>query len=86
MRFLREELDSYNNKLDEIVDQELFKDRINPDTQLQLEKIYNRLGNYINYENELNLFQMDININEEIKEFNSKFLYNKYRFFKNEEW
>ena len=68
LRFLREELDSYNNKLDEIVDQELFKDRINPDTQLQLEKIYNRLGNYINYENELNLFQMDININEEIKE------------------
>ena len=66
--FLREELELFNNQLDEIVNDDLFKDKVNPDSQLQLEKIYNRLGNYINYENELSLFQMDININEEVKD------------------
>ena len=65
---LREELDTFNQKLDEIANEDLFKDKINPNTQIQLEKIYNRLGNCINYENELSLFQMDININEEIKD------------------
>ena len=66
--FLREELELFNKQLDEIVNDDLFKDKVNPDSQLQLEKIYNRLGNYINYENELSLFQMDININEEVKD------------------
>ena len=65
---LRQELDSSNRKLDEIANEDLFKDKINPSTQLELEKIYNRLGNCINYENELSLFQMDININEEVKD------------------
>ena len=77
--FLREELDSFNQKLDEIVNEDLFKDKINPDTQLQLEKIYNRLGNYINYENELSLFQMDININEEVKDSLFDLIQNAYR-------
>ena len=77
--FLRKELDSYNQKLDEIVNEDLFKDKINPDTQLQLEKIYNRLGNYINYENELSLFQMDININEEVKDSLFDLIQNSYR-------
>ena len=65
---LRQELDSFNQKLDEIVNEDIFKDKINPNNQIELEKIYNRLGNCINYENELSLFQMDININEEIKD------------------
>ena len=73
--FLREELDSFNQKLDEIVNEDLF----NPETQLQLEKIYNRLGNYINYENELSLFQMDININEEVKDSLFDLIQNAYR-------
>lgn len=77
--FLREELDSFNQKLDEIVNEDLFKDKMHPDTQLQLEKIYNRLGNYINYENELSLFQMDININEEVKDSLFDLIQNAYR-------
>ena len=77
--FLREELDSFNQRLDEIANEELFKDKINPDTQLQLEKIYNRLGNYINYENQLSLFQMDININEEVKDSLFDLIQNAYR-------
>ena len=77
--FLREELDSFNQKLDEIVNEDLFKDKINPDTQMELEKIYNRLGNYINYENELSLFQMDININEEVKDSLFDLIQNAYR-------
>ena len=79
LKFLRKELDSFNEKLDEIVNDDLFKDRITPDTQLQLEKIYNRLGNYINYENELSLFQMDININEEVKDSLFDLIQNAYR-------
>jgi hypothetical protein len=77
--FLREELDSFNQKLVEIENEDLFKDKVNPDTQLQLEKIYNRLGNYINYENELSLFQMDININEEVKDSLFDLIQNAYR-------
>ena len=77
--FLREELDSFNQKLTEIENEDLFNDKVNPDTQLQLEKIYNRLGNYINYENELSLFQMDININEEVKDSLFDLIQNAYR-------
>ena len=77
--YLKEELDSFDQKLDEIANEDLFKDRINPDTQLQLEKIYNRLGNYINYENQLSLFQMDININEEVKDSLFDLIQNAYR-------
>ena len=77
--FLREELDSFNQKLDEIVNEDLYKNKINPDRQLQLEKIYNRLGNYFNYENQLSLFQMDININEEVKDSLFDLIQNAYR-------
>ena len=76
---LRQELDSSNQKLDEISNEDLFKDKINPNTQIQLEKIYNRLGNCINYENELSLFQMDININEEVKDSLFDLIQNSYR-------
>jgi len=76
---LRQELDYSNQKLDEISNEDLFKDKINPNTQIQLEKIYNRLGNCINYENELSLFQMDININEEVKDSLFDLIQNSYR-------
>ena len=76
---LRQELNSFNQKLDEIANEDLFKDKINPNTQIQLEKIYNRLGNCINYENELSLFQMDININEEVKDSLFDLIQNCYR-------
>ena len=76
---LRQELDSFNQKLDEIANEDLFKDKINPNNQIQLEKIYNRIGNCINYENELSLFQMDININEEIKDSLFDLIQNTYR-------
>ena len=76
---LRQELDSFNQKLDEITNEDIFRDKINPNSQIQLEKIYNRLGNYINYENELSLFQMDININEEIKDSLFDLIQNAYR-------
>lgn len=76
---LRQELDISNQKLDELANEDLFKDRINPNTQIQLEKIYNRLGNCINYENELSLFQMDININEEVKDSLFDLIQNAYR-------
>ena len=79
LNVLREELDSFNKKLDEITNEDLFKDKINPNTQIQLEKIYNRIGNCINYENELSLFQMDININEEIKDSLFDLIQNTYR-------
>ena len=77
LKSLREELDSFNQKLDEMLDD--FKDKINPDAQIELERIYNRLGNYINYENELSLFQMDINIDEEIKDSLFDLIQNTYR-------
>ena len=54
LMFLKEELDSFDEKLDKIANEDLFKDIINPDSQLKLEKIYNKLGNFINYEKHLN--------------------------------
>ena len=39
-----------------------------PENQLELDNLYNKLGNYINYENELNLFQMNVNIKDEVKD------------------
>ena len=62
---LKIELDFFNQQLDTFLNNIA---NANPETQLKLDNIYNRLGNYINYENELCLFQMDINLNDEIKE------------------
>ena len=78
LMFLKEELDSFDEKLDKIANEDLFKDIINPDSQLKLEKIYNKLGNFINYEKHLNLFQMEININEEAKDFLFDLIQNSY--------
>ena len=68
LNVLRKELSDFENQLDELQKNKLFI--INPDSENQnkLEKVYNKLGNYINYENELNLFQIDVNIHEDIKD------------------
>ena len=65
---LRKELSDFGKQLNDLQKNKLFL--INPDSENQnkLEKVYNKLGNYINYENELNLFQIDVNIHEDIKE------------------
>ena len=64
--FLKNELDSFDKKLDEISD--INDKKPEPESQLELDNLYNKLGNYINYENELNLFQMNISIKDEVKE------------------
>ena len=64
--FLKNELDTFDKKLDEISD--INDKKPEPESQLELDNVFNKLGNYINYENELNLFQMNISIKDEIKD------------------
>ena len=64
--FLKNELDTFDKKLDEISD--INDKKPEPENQLELDNLYNKLGNYINYENELNLFQMNISIKDEVKD------------------
>ena len=64
--FLKNELDSFDKKLDEISN--INDKKPEPENQLELDNLYNKLGNYINYENELNLFQMNVNIKDEVKD------------------
>ena len=66
LKFLKNELDSFDQKLDEISD--INDKKPEPESQLELDNLYNKLGNYINYENELNLFQMNISIKDEVKD------------------
>ncbi len=66
LKFLKNELDSFDKKLDEISD--INDKKPEPESQLELDNLYNKLGNYINYENELNLFQMNISIKDEVKD------------------
>ena len=66
LKFLKNELDTYDKKLDEISD--INDKKPEPESQLELDNVYNKLGNFINYENELNLFQMNISIKDEVKD------------------
>ena len=66
LNFLKNELNNFDKKLDEISD--INDKKPEPESQLELDNVFNKLGNYINYENELNLFQMNISIKEEIKD------------------
>ena len=50
-----------------------------PESQIELDNIYNKLGNYINYENELNLFTMNISIKDEIKNSLFEIIQNSYK-------
>ena len=64
--FLKNELNTFDKKLDELSD--INDKKPEPESQLELDNVFNKLGNYINYENELNLFQMNISIKDEIKD------------------
>ena len=65
LSFLKKELRLFDKKLDELLN--LNKINTMPESQIELDNIYNKLGNYINYENELNLFTMNITIKDEVK-------------------
>ena len=64
--FLRKELDLFDKKLKELLD--INKKGPLPESQIELDNVYNKLGNYLNYENELYLFDIKINIKDEEKE------------------
>ena len=64
--FLQKELDSFDKKLNNII--KTNSENPDPEQQITLDNVYNKLSNYINYENELNLFQINISINEEDKD------------------
>lgn len=68
LKVLYKELDSFEKKLDGL--NKYTKDKYVPDpeSQITLDNVYCKLTNFINYENELNLFQMNINIKEEDKD------------------
>ena len=66
LKFLSKELEQYDKKLDELLD--INDKKPDPESQLELDNLFNKLGNYINYENELNLFQMNISIKDEVKD------------------
>ena len=65
---LRKELSDFEKQLDELLNNQSYMIRPDPENQDKLEKVYNKLANYINYENELNLFQIDVNIHDDIKD------------------
>ena len=77
LSFLRKELSLFDQKLDEL----LCLNQINPlpESQIELDNVYNKLGNYINYENELNLFTMNITIKDEIKNSLFDLIQNSYK-------
>ena len=66
--FLNKELESFEKKLDNIIKNNKDKDMPEPESQVILDNVYLKLSNFINYENELNLFQMNISIKEEDKD------------------
>ena len=70
LKFLHKELDSFEKKIDNIFIPGKDKEKYNPDpeTQITLDNVYNKLNNFINYENELNLFQINISVKEEDKD------------------
>ena len=77
LKFLHKELDSFDKKLDSIYnpfnEREKEKYIPEPESQIALDNVYNKLNNFINYENELNLFQINISVKDEDKDtlFNS---------------
>ena len=70
LKFLLKELDSFEKKLENIIKPGKNKEKYIPDpeSQITLDNVYNKLSNFINYENELNLFQMNISVKEEDKD------------------
>ena len=68
LNLLRKELSDFENQLDEIQKNKSFAIRPDPNIQNKLDNVYNKLSNYINYENELNLFEIYVNIHDNIKD------------------
>ena len=70
LKFLLKELDSFEKKLENIIKPGKNKEKYIPDpeSQITLDNVYNKLSNFINYENELNLFQINISVKEEDKD------------------
>ena len=72
LKFLLKELDSFENKLDNIIkpskDKKEEKYIPEPESQITLDNVYNKITNFINYENELNLFQINISVKDEDKD------------------
>ena len=64
---LKNELNEYNKKLDDILNDELYKKEIiDTEVQIDIDNIYNKLGNYLNYENKLGLFEIDVDIKDNL--------------------
>ena len=70
LKFLHKELDSFDKKLDNIYNLNNSKEKYipEPESQITLDNVYNKLSNFINYENELNLFQINISVKDEDKD------------------
>ena len=68
LKFLYKELESFEKKIDNVIKTNKDKDMPEPESQITLDNVYSKLSNFINYENELNLFQMNISIKEEDKD------------------
>ena len=70
LKFLLKELDSFEKKLENIIKPGKDKEKYipEPESQITLDNVYNKLSNFINYENELNLFQINISVKEEDKD------------------
>jgi hypothetical protein len=79
LKFLCKELESFEKTLDNIMVN--YKDKYIPDpeSQITLDNVYCKLSNFINYENELNLFQMNISIKEEVKDSLFNIIQNMYQ-------
>ena len=70
LKFLHKELDSFDKKLNNIYNPNNDKEKYipEPESQITLDNVYNKLSNFINYENELNLFQINISVKDEDKD------------------
>ena len=79
LKFLYKELDSFEKKLDSLYKHSKDKYEPDPESQVTLDNVYCKLSNFINYENELNLFQMNISIKEEDKDSLFNIIQNMYQ-------
>ena len=79
LKFLYKELESFEKKLDNINKYNKEKYVPDPESQITLDNVYSKLSNFINYENELNLFQMNISIKEEDKDSLFNIIQNMYQ-------
>ena len=79
LKFLYKELESFEKKLDNVYKYNKDKYVPEPESQITLDNVYSKLSNFINYENELNLFQMNISIKEEDKDSLFNMIQNMYQ-------